>query len=563
MIKKYFKICKKTRWILYFFFFVLFILGVFDLVIPIYASKIIDYLTNKNLSLFVRTIIMLSALFLTTNLFSYFACKLYSAFFRDSFIEIHKMIINRLYDYNDELINIPKGKIISTVNIDAINIAEMADYMFNVLYNFSLIICMLIIFIKTSIVLGVVILLVVIIYMILANKLTKKSSFYMRGQRGYQDKLTNLLSQLLNGIKEIKTFNIKSSLNEKYDVLRRGWAKKYMLKRKYVIAHNIGLKCMMYITKIILYVVCASLIFNNKITIGIVILLINYFNNIFSYAGELVNDPATVRNYNISLERVWILLENNENDTIYGNVNNNYTDGRVLFKNVSFSYKDTPTIKNISFESIPNKITVIAGKAGSGKTTLFNILLRLYKPNKGSVFIDDIKIEEYTKEVYYNNVSVVNQESFLFNMSIKDNLSMVNKDVNKQIEVCKRVGIHDLIVKLPKGYDTILSENAGNLSGGQKRLLSLAKTLLTGSEILLFDEVTSSLDSGTTKEIINVMKDLKKDHTIIIITHKEEMMKIADELIILNKGKIVEKGTYKSLINNKHLINLIGKDKLA
>lgn len=563
MIKKYFKICKKTRWILYFFFFVLFILGVFDLVIPIYASKIIDYLTNKNLSSFVRTIIMLSALFLTTNLFSYFACKLYSAFFRDSFIEIHKMIINRLYDYNDELINIPKGKIISTVNIDAINIAEMADYMFNVLYNFSLIICMLIIFIKTSMILGIVILIVVIIYMILANKLTKKSSFYMRGQRGYQDKLTNLLSQLLNGIKEIKTFNMKSSLNKKYDVLRRGWAKKYMLKRKYVIAHNVGLKCMMYITKIILYVVCASLIFNNKITIGIVILLINYFNNIFSYAGELVNDLATVRNYNISLERVWNLLENNENNTIYGNVNNNYIDGRVLFKNVSFSYKDTPTIKNISFEAIPNKITVIAGKTGSGKTTLFNILLRLYKLTKGSVLIDDIKIEEYTKEVYYNNVSVVNQESFLFNMSIKDNLSMVNKDINKQMEVCKRVGIHDLISNLPKGYNTILSENAGNLSGGQKRLLSLAKTLLTGSEILLFDEVTSFLDPGTTKEIINVMKDLKRDHTIIIITHKEEMMKIADELIILNKGRIVEKGTYKSLIDNKHLINLIGKDELA
>ena len=235
----------------------------------------------------------------------------------------------------------------------------------------------------------------------------------------------------------------------------------------------------------------------------------------------------------------------------------------MLFKNVSFSYKDTPTIKNISFEAIPNKITVIAGKTGSGKTTLFNILLRLYKLTKGSVLIDDIKIEEYTKEVYYNNVSVVNQESFLFNMSIKDNLSMVNKDINKQMEVCKRVGIHDLISNLPKGYNTILSENAGNLSGGQKRLLSLAKTLLTGSEILLFDEVTSFLDPGTTKEIINVMKDLKRDHTIIIITHKEEMMKIADELIILNKGRIVEKGTYKSLIDNKHLINLIGKDELA
>lgn len=175
------------------------------------------------------------------------------------------------------------------------------------------------------------------------------------------------------------------------------------------------------------------------------------------------------------------------------------------------------------------------------------------------MYIDDVLIDEFTKEVYTNNVSVVNQESFLFNMSIKDNLSMVNKNVEEQIKVCKRVGIHDVIVKLPKGYNTILSENAGNLSGGQKRLLNLAKTLLTGSEILLFDEVTSSLDPGTTKEIIKVLKDLKKDHTIIIITHKKEVMEICDELIILSKGKIVEKGTYKRLINSVHLKYLIGR----
>lgn len=560
MIKRYYNICKKTRCILYFFLLCLIVLGVLNLILPIYASKIIDYLTIKNLNMFVKTIIILTILFLVTNLFSYFAKKLYSVFFRETFIDVHKMIINKLYDYNDELINIPKGKIISTTNIDAINIAEMPDYMFNVLFNFLLIICMLIFFMKISLIFGIILLLVIIIYMFLASRLIKKEAHYMGGQRGYQDKLTNLLGQTLNGIREIKTFNMKSGLNRKYDTLRRGWARKYMLKRKYVIAHQVHLKYITYVSKIILYVVSAYLLFNNKITIGVIILLINYFNNIFSYASELVSDASTVRNYNISLDRVCNLLENGNEKNVYGSVNNNYIDGKVLFKNVSFSYKDIPTIKNISFESNPNKITVIAGKTGSGKTTIFNILLRLYKPDKGYVTIDDIKIDEYTKEVYYNNVSVVNQESFLFNMSIKDNLSMINKDINKQIEVCKRVGIHDLIVKLPKGYDTVLSENAGNLSGGQKRLLSLAKTLLTGSEILLFDEVTSSLDPGTTKEIINVLKDLKKDHTIIIITHKEEMMKIADELIILNKGRIVQKGNYKSLINNAHLKNLIGKE---
>ena len=551
MIKRYFNICKKTRWVLYYFFIVLFVLGILDLLIPIYASKIIDYLTVKNVNLFVKSMIIIAILLFTTNLFSFFAKKLYSVFFRETFIEVHKKIINRLYNYNDEIINIPKGKIISTTNMDSINIAEIPDYIFNSLYNLTLIIFMLFFFIKTNLILGIILFIVVTIYLFLANKFTKMEAYYVKEQRGYQDKLTNLLGQMLNGIREIKTFNMKSGLNNKYDSLRRGWAKKYMLKRKYVIAHEVYLNYITYVSRIILYITLGYLLFNDKITIGIIILLISYFNNIFSYAQVLVSNVSTLRNYNVSLERILNLISGADYQIVYGNVNNDYIDGKVEFKNVSFSYKNVPTIKNISFTALKNEITVIAGKTGSGKTTIFNILLRLYKQDKGTVLIDDIKIEDYTKEVYYNNVSIVNQESFLFNMSIKDNLSLVNKDVKKQIEVCKRIGIHDFISSLPKGYNTILSENANNLSGGQKRLLSLAKTLLTSSEILLFDEVTSSLDSKTTNHITKVIKDLKKDHTIIIITHKKEMMKLADKLIVLKNGKIIKKGTYEQLIKKE------------
>ena len=170
---------------------------------------------------------------------------------------------------------------------------------------------------------------------------------------------------------------------------------------------------------------------------------------------------------------------------------------------------------------------------------------------------DNKKIEEYKKDTYYKNVAVVNQESFLFNMSIKDNLKMACKDEKKQIEICKKVGIHELIQSMPKGYDTILTENAANLSGGQKRLLSLAKTLLTDSKILLFDEVTSSLDIKTTNKIISILKELKDSHTVIIITHKKEVMKISDEIILLSKGRIVGKGTYKNLLKNNHFDKLV------
>ena len=556
MIKKYFKITKQTKWILYIFIVILSVLGALNFITPIYQSKIIDALTNKNINEFTKLLIVLLALFVTTNTFSFLACKSYSSFFKNTFINIHKKVISSVYDYDDKLINTLKGRIISTVNIDIINISVMADYMFDFMHNLILIICMLIFFIKTYFIFGVFLFFITALYIFLANYLTKKETYYFSGQRMYLDKLIGMLGQTLNGIKEIKTSNIKPSLNRKYDGLRKMWANKYMEKRKYVIAHNVLLKFIMYLSKIALYILSMYLLLNGKVTIGIIILLINYFDNIFTYSIKLVEDMSKVREYNISLERVYNLLDKNCTNS-FGSINCGNINGHIEFKNVSFAYNGVSTIKNISFDAKPGEITVITGKTGSGKTTIFNILLRLYKPSCGCVLIDSTKIEEYKKDTYYKNVAVVNQESFLFNMSIKDNLKMACKDEKKQIEICKKVGIHELIQSMPKGYDTILTENAANLSGGQKRLLSLAKTLLTDSKILLFDEVTSSLDIKTTNKIISILKELKDSHTVIIITHKKEVMKISDEIILLSKGRIVGKGTYKNLLKNNHFDKLV------
>lgn len=556
MIKKYFKITKQTKWILYIFIAILSVLGALNFITPIYQSKIIDALTSKNINEFTKLLIVLLALFVATNTFSFLACKSYSSFFKKTFINIHKKVISSVYDYDDKLINTLKGRIISTVNIDIINISVMADYMFDFMHNLILIICMLIFFIKTYFIFGVFLFLITALYIFLANYLTKKETYYFSGQRMYLDKLIGMLGQTLNGIKEIKTSNIKPSLNRKYDGLRKMWANKYMERRKYVIAHNVLLKFIMYLSKIILYILSMYLLFNGKVTIGIIILLINYFDNIFTYSIKLVEDMSKVREYNISLERVYNLLNKNCTNS-FGSINCGNINGHIEFKNVSFAYNGVSTIKNISFDAKPGEITVITGKTGSGKTTIFNILLRLYKPSCGCVLIDSTKIEEYKKDTYYKNVSVVNQESFLFNMSIKDNLKMACKDEKKQIEICKKVGIHELIQSMPKGYDTILTENAANLSGGQKRLLSLAKTLLTDSKILLFDEVTSSLDIKTTNKIISILKELKDSHTVIIITHKKEVMKISDEIILLSKGRIVGKGAYKNLLKNNHFDKLV------
>lgn len=145
-------------------------------------------------------------------------------------------------------------------------------------------------------------------------------------------------------------------------------------------------------------------------------------------------------------------------------------------------------------------------------------------------------------------------------MSIRANLSLIDSNRKRQIDACKRVGIHDFIMSLPDGYNSILKEGATNISGGQKQLLSLARALLTTSEIILLDEVTSSLDPNTTNKIVNLLDDLKSDHTLIIITHNKDLMKAADSLIVLNNGKIEGVGKHDELIKNNDIykqLNLI------
>lgn len=145
---------------------------------------------------------------------------------------------------------------------------------------------------------------------------------------------------------------------------------------------------------------------------------------------------------------------------------------------------------------------------------------------------------ELNKTAYLKQISVLNQDTYLFNLSIRQNFNLVNRDIKKQEEICKLIGIDQIIKRLPKGYDTIIDENSHNISGGQKRLLSLARTLLKEAKILILDEAKSSLDQDKIKVIINILKKLRKNHTIIVITHKKEIVNIADEIITMAEGKV-------------------------
>ena len=407
------------------------------------------------------------------------------------------------------------------------------------------------VFAKQSILVALYVIIIDILYYIFAKKCNEKNTYYLKKQRNYADKITGMLSQILIGLKDIKSFGISDKLNNKLDGYRKRWQDSYFLKRKYYFTRKTLVGLIIDFGKIILYIILILLLIKQQIGLAIFLLLISYYDRAKESINDIMGFDVSIMEESVSLYRINEIINYGNNiKKLDGVVNNDDIIGFVEFKNVSFKYNKVPILKNVSFVASPNQVTTIVGKTGAGKTTIFNLLLKMYKVDDGKILIDKLNIYEYSKDVYNSNISVVNQKTFIFNMSIRANLSLIDSNKKRQIDACKRVGIHDFITSLPEGYNTVLKEDATNISGGQRQLLSLARALLTTSEIILLDEVTSSLDPGTTDHIMNLLDDLKTDHTIIVITHNKDLMKVSDKLIVLKDGKIDSIGKHDELILN-------------
>ena len=376
-----------------------------------------------------------------------------------------------------------------------------------------------------------------IIYIKKSNNLNNKIVNYLKNQINENDKLINLISQTILGLKDIQTLNFYDKINEKYNILYDSWKLEYNSRKKYERFKQTILKLFIVAVQIIIYLVSVYLIINKKMNIGTMLIIISYFESLISSSEKIMTSSQSIKEQNISINRINSILEDNEeknkNEKIIKNIK-----GKIEFENVFFSYNDDKLLEDISFTIEPNKITAITGINGTGKTTIINLILRLYKPKKGKILLDNIDINNIDKKSYLKEISILNQETYLFNLSIRENFNLINNSIKRQEEICKFTGVSNFIEGLPNGYDTIIDENSNNLSGGQKRLLSLTRMLLKESKILILDEATSSLDKEKVEKFSKILEKLKENHTIIVITHKKEIIDIADETIVINKGKV-------------------------
>ncbi len=561
IVKKFFSLKAYSKKLLFYLFLSAFLRSCSLLLIPITASKIVEYATITD---YVMAVVW-SVLFLLSSLF-YVLCHHFNCVsYRNNSIYTHnklqQLILEKVTTYDENFSKeISTPYIVNTAYNDVGKVMKVPDEMFDAIAEAINIIIAIVILCKVSVVIGTATLVLNVISLLAVAYNMKKKEYYLAGQRKYQDKVSGLMGQVIDGNKEIKSFNMNEDLNEYLNGYKKIWRKNYFRKRKYNDNIYVLIPMILGFGKILIYFVSIYLIFAGKYSIAMLVLVIGYFENVETEFTKFYDNLDALSSNSTRVDRVYKILNyKTKNMLDFGDNNTDDISGMVEFKKVSFTYEKQQVMKNVSFKINPKSFTAVVGKSGSGKSTIFRLLLRLYKANKGQILLDNINIYEYSKDIYSSNVAMVTQKPFMFDMSIRENLNLVDSNHEHQIEACKKAGIHDYIMSLKNGYNTKLIENAENISSGEKQLIALARTLLSKSEVLLFDEVTSTLDINSSKRVIDVLKELKKDHTIIMITHKPELMKMADEIIVIDKGRLVGKGEHTDLIKKNKYYQILQK----
>lgn len=286
---------------------------------------------------------------------------------------------------------------------------------------------------------------------------------------------------------------------------------------------------------------------------GKMIAFILYLNLLFRPLRVIADKFNVLQMGMVAGERVLKVLDNDDYIKSEGNFDPAEIKGKIEFDKVSFGYvPDRLVLKNISFTVNPGETVALVGHTGSGKTSIISLLNRLYEPQKGSIKVDDVNIQDYKLDALRASIGIVLQDVFLFSGSVLDNITLRNPEITKEKveEAAKLIGMHDFIMQLPGGYDYNVMERGTTLSLGQRQLLSFIRALLYNPSVLVLDEATSSVDTESERMIQHATDALIAGRTSIVIAHRLSTIRKAHKIIVLEKGEIVEMGTHQQLLEN-------------
>lgn len=448
------------------------------------------------------------------------------------------------------------GQLVSKVIADTDQLADGLLMGFSQLFTGVVTIILTLVFMVTiNWKIALVVILITPVSFFVAGFIAKRTYTMFKKQSETRGEQTALIDEVIGGQKVVKAFGQEQNVIEKFDEINERLGKYYM---KATFFSSITNPSTRFVNNIVYAGVAISgglvAILTGGITVGGLTCILSYANQYTKPFNEISGVITELQNAIACGARVFSLI-NEEPEKEKGNETQlKYVKGNVDIEDVSFSYvPDKKLIENLNLHVKEGQRTAIVGPTGCGKTTIINLLMRFYDVNLGSIKIDGLDITDVTRESLRDSYGMVLQETWLRNATVRENIAMARPDATQEeiIEAAKASHAHGFIKRLPNGYDTVIGEDGGSLSQGQKQLLCIARVMLCLPPMLILDEATSSIDTRTEIRIQNAFAKMMKGRTTFIVAHRLSTIKEADVILVMKDGKIIEQGNHESLLKQK------------
>ena len=566
-VKKCYPYFKREKKALIILIIISLIISIFNSFGPALMAKVLDYATSSRLDVALKYLLFVVGLALVIDFFDKIVfTRNYTKIQESITNNIKKDVISSYFEIdNKELLKTSSGIFLTRITSDPDNIINAFDA---VRGNFTKILSNIFVFIyifHINFVLGIITIIGTICVYLVEKSAMDKWNAYRKRRNKLRDRNTTIINEGLKGIHDIKLLNIvehfKNKVSGNLDELCNDTVGSIKVDSGYVFLRTV----VVYAFTTILIVLSIYFVKFDVIKVSSLIAIFMYKDRLFTSILYLAWTERQLKEFALSAERIFEVIDHSKfNIEHYGNKRVNELSGKIEFKNVYFKYEKDSVLKGVSFNIEPKDTVAIVGKSGSGKTTIVNLISKIYEVDKGSILLDGNNINDLDKYSIRNNISVISQKPYLFNMTIKENLLLVSPDASqKQIEnVCKICELHDYIMNLPKKYNTLVGEGGVTLSGGECQRVAIARALLMKTNIILFDEATSALDNETQENIQKAINNISSEYTMIIIAHRLSTIKNCNKIIVIDDGKVSGIGTHNELYKKNEIYKSLYEKEL-
>lgn len=566
-VKKCYPYFKREKKALIILIIISLIISIFNSFGPALMAKVLDYATSSRLDAALKYLLFVVGLALVIDFFDKIVfIRNYTKIQESITNNIKKDVISSYFEIdNKELLKTSSGIFLTRITSDPDNIIDAFDA---VRGNFTKILSNIFVFIyifHINFVLGIITVIGTISVYLVEKSAMDKWNAYRKRRNKLRDRNTTIINEGLKGTHDIKLLNIvehfKNKVSGNLDELCNDTVGSIKVDSGYVFLRTV----VVYAFTAVLIVLSIYFVKFDVIKVSSLIAIFMYKDRLFTSILYLAWTERQLKEFALSAERIFEVIDHSKFKLEhYGNKRVNELSGKIEFKNVYFKYEKDSVLKGVSFNIEPKDTVAIVGKSGSGKTTIVNLISKIYEVDKGSILLDGNNINDLDKYSIRNNISVISQKPYLFNMTIKENLLLVSPNASqKQIEnVCKICELHDYIMNLPKKYNTLVGEGGVTLSGGECQRVAIARALLMKTNIILFDEATSALDNETQENIQKAINNISSEYTMIIIAHRLSTIKNCNKIIVIDDGKVSGIGTHNELYKNNEIYKSLYEKEL-